>query len=94
LEAESFAAGTLGSSAMFTAIRNASSRAAPAISLPIRSAACSALGLASPRFAELSLALYRQHIPSRRHFLKFLFVTRVHQCLGKLPTFFGVPVVL
>jgi hypothetical protein len=43
---------------------------------------------------EVSLALYRQHVPSRRHFLKCLFVTRVYQYLGKFPTFFGVPVVL
>jgi len=42
---------------------------------------------------EIELALYCQHVPSRRHFLKFLFMARIHQALGKFPAFFGVPVV-
>jgi hypothetical protein len=43
---------------------------------------------------ELSLALYCQHVSSRRHFLKFLFVTRIQQACDKFPAFFGEPVVL
>jgi hypothetical protein len=42
---------------------------------------------------ELRLAVNCQHVPSRRHILKFLFVTRVHLHLRKFPTFFGEPMV-
>jgi hypothetical protein len=66
----------------------------PPILLLIRPAACSALSVHRLLLVELSLALYCQHVPSRRHFLKFLFVTWVHQGLGKLPTVFGETVVL
>jgi hypothetical protein len=44
--------------------------------------------------AKQLLALYCQHVPCRRHFLKFLFVMRIHQYVGKFSAFFGVPVVL
>jgi hypothetical protein len=42
---------------------------------------------------KVQLALYCQHVPSRRHFLKFLSVMWVHQHLGKFPAFFREPVV-
>jgi hypothetical protein len=38
----------------------------------------------------MELLRLRRH----RHFLEFLFVTRVHKTCGEFPTFFGEPLVL
>jgi hypothetical protein len=64
-----------------------------AILLPIRPAACLALALTRLLLVELSLTLYCQHVPCRRHFLKFLFVTRVRQRQSKFSAFVGKSVV-